>query len=176
MPFSLGPRRSSACNPTVDYSTPDWELHFSFTTGAEAALEERDPLWLGDKLRRTGVGNLGSARWRSRYSHGPRYNIEGLEPIFCIFMVLLAGLILYSYYRSLLKPCLVGGRRRIGVANCRTCGSLTKTSGGEKGKRMDWREGMRGRRPVHAWYSGRSSNWGTSYELHDSNIMYIIMK
>ena len=91
MPSSLGPRRSSGCNPTVAYSTPDWELHFSFTTGAEAALEERDILWLGGKLRRTGVGNFGSARWRSRYSHGPRYSVEGLDPIFCIFTVFLAG-------------------------------------------------------------------------------------
>ena len=35
----------------------------------------------------------------------------------------------------MLKPCPVEGRRPIGVAYCRTCGSLTRTSGGEEGKR-----------------------------------------
>ena len=44
--------------------------------------------------------------------------------------------------RILLKSCPVGRRRLTGVADCHTCGSLTKTSGGRKEK-TGWIKGRK---------------------------------
>ena len=62
-----------------------------------------------------------------------RVHYKGSLPVFCIV---------------LLELCPVGGRRRFGLAYRRTRGSLTITSGGEKGNGINEIKGrveMRGR-------------------------------
>ena len=61
------------------------------------------------------------------------------------------------------------------MAYCRTCGSLTKTSGGKKGNKNRLKEGVRGRRLVFCSILKLGPGLVT-YELHGSNIMHIIMK